>query len=80
MPKRLPYKIGEKVKVVQIPKELHDAAKIGTPALFRRILGKTFSVEGFDRYGHVELKATKRDSIWIEPEFLVHVRSKAKSK
>ena len=67
------FAVGDKIRVVKIPPNLTDSAKIGTPAVFKRALGKTFRVMGFGRYGHLELEVTKRDTIWIEPEFVVQV-------
>lgn len=60
---------------MKIPSDLDDASGIGTPRVFREALGRRFRVEGFDRYGFVELKVTKDDTIWIEPEFLLLERS-----
>ena len=58
------------VKVIGIPPALHDAAGIGTPDIFRHAVGKTFRVEGFSEYGHLELVVSGSDTIWIEPEFV----------
>jgi hypothetical protein len=68
------------VKIVQIPKDLSDAAKIQTPKVFKQALGKTFRVKGFDQYGHIELNVTKKDTIWIEPDFLIRMKNKTKKK
>lgn len=69
------FQVGDQVKVMKIPSDLDDRAEIGTPRVFKRALGKTFLIRGFDRYGHVELEVTKRDTIWIEPAFLSLTRS-----
>jgi hypothetical protein len=65
--------VGDYVKVVKMPANLSDPAGIGTPAVFKRAQGKTFRIEGFDLYGHIELVVSRRDTIWIEPEFVVYV-------
>jgi len=67
------FRTGDFVKIVQIPDDLTDAVGIGTPEVFRRSLGKTFRIEGFDRYGHIELVVSRRDTIWIEPKFVMRV-------
>lgn len=76
------FKIGDLIRVVKIPSDLHDAARIGTPEVFRRALGNTFRIEGFDEHGHLELVVAERrasegryasDTIWIEPEFVERV-------
>ena len=67
------------IRVVKVPPGLHDAAGIGTPEVFADAVGKTFRIEGFDEYGHLELFVRRSitaedrhpvDSIWIEPEFV----------
>ena len=73
------FKIGDMVTVTQIPPDLHDAAAISTPELFACVLGKTLRIDGFGRYGHLELNVLDDGSqapdychhtIWIEPEFV----------
>ena len=73
------FKVGDIVRIVKIPPDLHDAAGIGTPEVFANAVGKTFRIEGFGEYGHLELFARRGDavddshpldSIWIEPEFV----------
>jgi hypothetical protein len=73
------FKVGDTIRVVGIPPGLHDAAGIGTPAVFRDAVGKTFRVEGLDEHGNLELEVwrtdlstapTVPDTIWIEPDFV----------
>jgi hypothetical protein len=64
------FKIGDRVKVIGNPPDLDDSAGIDTPGVFKRSLGRTFSIRRFGKYGHAELEVTKRDTIWIEPQFL----------
>ena len=65
------FRAGDWVRIVSIPADLPDAAGIGTPEVFKRAKGKTFRIEGFNRYGFIELVVSKRGTIWIEPEFVV---------
>jgi hypothetical protein len=83
------YKVGDWVRVVKIPSDLTDPAGIDTPGVFKRALGKTFRIEGFGDYGHLELVVAERrpsskryesDTIWIEPEFVTRVRRRHKSR
>jgi hypothetical protein len=67
------FRVGDWVRVVQIPSDLRDPAGISTPKVFERAKGRTFRIEGFDRYGNIELVVTKRHTIWIEPGFVVRV-------
>jgi len=69
------FHVGDRVKIVKIPGNLSDHAGIGTPEVFERALGKIFRIEGFGPYGHVELIVSRRDTIWIEPEFVVPVEN-----
>jgi len=42
--------------------------KLGTEALFRRIVGRRYRIMGFDGYAHIELHPTRHDRIWIGAE------------
>jgi hypothetical protein len=75
-------KVGDLIRVVQLPADLHDAAGIGTPEVFQRALGKTFRIAGLDDRGHLELVVAEHktseetcssDTIWIEPGFVEKV-------
>jgi hypothetical protein len=44
--------------------------ELGTEKLFKSMLGKVYTVRGFDRYGNVELRPKLQDTVWVEPEFL----------
>jgi hypothetical protein len=67
------FRVGDKVRVIGMPKisiseELE--AELGTKKLFKRMVGKVYTVQGFDEYGHVELHPKRLNHGWIEPEFL----------
>ena len=64
------FRIGERVRVIAIPPDLHDRAGIGTPEVFKHALGKAFRVQALGEYGHLELAVSPSDTIWIEPEFV----------
>ena len=34
------------------------------------MLGKVYTVRGFDKYGNVELQPNRLNTVWVEPEFL----------
>ena len=77
-----PIRVGDLIKVVRAPSELHDASSIGTPGLFERILGKTVRVDGVGECGYLELRVNDdgtqtpdacENTIWIEPEFVERV-------
>jgi hypothetical protein len=69
MRKKSKFKVVDLIKVIDIPKDLKDSARIKTPRVFKNALGKTFQIQNLDEYGHLELQVTDRDWIWLEPEF-----------
>jgi hypothetical protein len=79
MPRRK-FKIGDKVVVTGSPKITFPTGfkdEIGTKRLFRDMVGRVYTVKGFDRLGNVELWPKRLNSVWIEPEFL-KLRSRRK--
>jgi len=53
--------------------------ELGTEKLFKSMLGRVYTVRGFDKYGNVELEPKRLNTVWIEPEFL-KLRPKKKAK
>ena len=83
------FKVGDRVKIERMPPDLTGSAGMDAPGVFKRALGRTFRIEGFDEHGHLELVVAERrpspnkyesDTIWIEPEFVVRVRPRRKSR
>ena len=74
------FKRGDLVTVIRIPPGLKDVEDLQAKRVFRRALGKTYRIEGIGEFGHLELVVTKRDTIWIEPEFVVLASGAAQSK
>ena len=70
---RRKFKIGDKVVVSEIP-DINFAPGVrdtlGTKNLFKGMLGRVYTVKGFDEYGNVELAPKRMHVVWIEPEFL----------
>jgi hypothetical protein len=67
------FRIGDKVKVVGVSPVTYPLGvkdELGTETLFKGVLGKVYTIRGFDRYGNVELQPKQLDTIWVEPEFL----------
>jgi hypothetical protein len=67
------FKVGDKVQVIglasiKFPPGVKD--DLGTNKLFSYMLGKVYTVKGFDKYGNVELRPNPNNAVWIEPEFL----------
>ena len=77
------FRIGDKVKVVGMsPVTFAPGVKdeLGTEKLFKSMLGKVYTVRGFDSYGNVELQPKRLNIVWVEPEFLKLRARKRKAK
>jgi hypothetical protein len=67
------FRLGEKVRVIGIPKITFPPGvkeELGTETLFKSMLGKVYTVRGFDGIGNIELRPKRLNKVWIEPEFL----------
>ena len=78
-----PLKVGNWIRVTQVPFGLKNSPGLETKKVFEQALGKTFRIIAFGEYGHVELLVSRKkstdavwhlDTIWIEPEFVVRSR------
>ena len=74
-------KIGDKVRVIQVPPVLPED-ELHTRSLLELCLGRVFPVVGFNDAGWLELEVGEAldknpcmDSIWIEPEFVETVKT-----
>jgi hypothetical protein len=69
-------KVGEIVRVVQIPEGLQDEQDFPTKTVFEICLGKTFPIMGIENnmielhVGELRGKASYLETIYIEPEFV----------
>ena len=79
------YKIGDKVRLLQVPQSLlalENPVAIETAAFISLCVGKVFTVRGFDEHGQLELWTTDKGNerkrglglkthwIWTEPEYV----------
>ena len=48
---------------------------MGTEELFKRLVGRRYTVKGFDRYGNIELQPKRLTTIWIEPDLVELVKN-----
>lgn len=77
------FRVGDKVKVVGMsPVTFAPGVKdeLGTEKLFKSMIGKVYTVRGFDRYGNVELEPKCMNTVWVEPEFLKLRAKRTKSR
>jgi hypothetical protein len=67
------FRVGDKVKVIGMsPVKFAPGVKdeMGTEKLFKSMLGRVYTVQGFDKYGNVELEPKRLNTVWVEPEYL----------
>ena len=75
------FQVGDKVKVIGMSKVTYPPGvkdELGTEKLFKGMIGRVYTVRGFDNYGNVELQPRRLDTVWVEPEFLMPRRRKLK--
>jgi len=68
------FRVGDKVRLVGMPPIIFPPRfkdDLGTKKLFKSMLGKVYTVQGFNRYGYVELQPRRMEWVWVEPEFLL---------
>lgn len=77
----MPVSVGDRVRILAIPPDIARMPE-ETREVFRRCLGRVFTVREIDQWGHLELwvkdgRDRKRivgaDTIWIEPEYVAVV-------
>ena len=70
---------GDWARLIALPSDL-NTCPAHVRRVFRRALGLTFRVDGFGRYGHVELDLTEKvahlEFIHVEPTLLRRTRTK----
>jgi hypothetical protein len=75
---RKKFKVGDKIRVIGYrpgvyPPGVED--DMGTEELFQRMVGRRYTIRGFDDYGHIELQPKRLHTVWIEPDLVERVRS-----
>ena len=75
-------KIGDKVRLIGIPPDAHDDEELGTRTLFKKCLGRTFTVAALETVENLPYRLVQLDvghilgqdpclqTIWVEPEYL----------
>jgi len=77
------FRVGDKVRVVGMSPVTYAPGvkdEMGTEKLFKSMIGKAYTVRGFDKYGNVELVPKRLNTVWVEPEFLKLVAPKPKKR
>lgn len=76
------FKIGDTIEVIAYrPAKWAPGFKdeLGTEKLFQSLVGRRFKIKGFDQYGYIELRPTRRNTVWIEPELVKFVGASSRS-
>lgn len=67
------FKVGDTVRVTRYragkyrPGQLDE---LGTEKLFKSMVGRQFTIQGFDDYGNIELTPKRLHTAWIEPDLV----------
>jgi len=70
---RKKFKVGDKIRVTgyrpgkYAPDVVDD---MGTEELFKSLVGRRYTIRGFDDYGHIELQPKRLHTVWIEPDLV----------
>jgi hypothetical protein len=70
---RRKFKVGDKVTVIGSPAVSFTPGvkdELANEKPFTSMVGKVYTVKGFDKIGNAELWPKRSDVVWIEPEFL----------
>jgi hypothetical protein len=75
-------RIGDKVRLIGVPPDIHDDEELQTRRVFEKCLGQIFAVAGLEAVdgipdhlvrldvGHIFGQAPHLQTIWVEPEYL----------
>ena len=73
---RKQFKIGDKIRVIGYRAGKYAPGlvdEMGTEKLFQNMVGRRFTIRGFDDYGNIELEPKRFHTVWIEPDLVEFV-------
>lgn len=73
------YKVGDKIRVTGYRPGVYPPGfedEMGTEELFQSLVGRRYTIQGFDDYGNIELRPRRGHTVWIEPNLVRLVRRK----
>jgi len=73
-------KVGDKVRVIGYRHGKYAPGLVddmGTEELFKSLVGRRYTIKGFDDYGNIELRPKRLHTVWIEPNLVEAVISEA---
>ena len=71
------FKIGDKIRVTGYRPGKYGPGvvdELGTEELFKSLVGRRYTIRGFDEYGQMELRPKPFHTVWIEPDLVKLVR------
>jgi hypothetical protein len=74
---RKKFKVGDKIRVIGYRAGKYSPGvvdEMGTEKLFKSMVGRRYTIRGFDDYGHIELEPKRLHTVWIEPDLVELVR------
>jgi hypothetical protein len=75
---RRKFKVGDKIRVIGYQPGVYPPGVVDdmdTEQLFQGMVGRRYTIRGFDDYGHIELQPKRLHTVWIEPGLVKLVRS-----
>jgi hypothetical protein len=66
-------KIGDKIQVIGYRPGKYSTGivdELGTEELFKSMVGRRYTVRGFDDYGNIELQPKRLHIVWIQPDLV----------
>ena len=76
---RRKLRVGDKIRVTEYKPCTYAPGIVddmGTEELFKSLVGRRYTIRGFDDYGNIELRPKRFHTIWIEPELVELVGKK----
>ena len=70
-------KVGDKIRVTGYRPGRYASGVVddmGTEELFKSLVGRHYTIRGFDDYGNIELQPKRLHFVWIEPDLVELVR------
>ena len=66
-------KVGDTISVTGYQPEKYSPGvtdEMGTEKLFKSLVGRRYTIKGFDAYGNIELEPKHLHTVWIDPDLV----------
>ena len=67
------FEIGDKIRVTGYRPGKYGPGVVdegGTEKLFKSMVGRRYTIRGFDQYGNIELHPKRLQTVWIEQDLV----------